>query len=64
MTDEFEMRYIDLVAENARLRAALDEAREWLHDPKLAMWSYVESVEMYDDIVKLRATIDKAMGEG
>jgi len=68
MTQEDKARQWDLnAAKNAeikRLRAALGEMREWLHDPKLAMWSYVESVEMYDDIVKLRATIDKAMGEG
>lgn len=67
MTPEDKARQWDLnAAKNAeikRLRAALDEARKWLSDPRLSTWQYVEGAQMYEDIAKLLATIDKAMKE-
>lgn len=40
---------VALKAENARLRAVLTTTHEWLGDPRLSTWKYMESSEFYMD---------------
>jgi hypothetical protein len=61
MMDKLEMRYVELVAENARLRAALDEARKFT--VLQAAWGASNDHELNKSATDLLATIDKAMGE-
>jgi hypothetical protein len=56
-------RIEQLERDNEALRSLLKEAREWLADPSLGTWPYMEGGGFYSDKSKWIARIDDALAK-